>query len=138
VNLLQTHAAWVLATLRADTVLTVLHAKVPTGRALPYVVVHFRMRTPPGTEQPDKVALEAASDVLDTSVYCHSVGGTAEACLAVAGRVRATLLGVVPVIAGRVCFPVVHDESVPIDPDETTGTDVYDLADVYRFTTLPG
>lgn len=137
-NILQAHSAWVLATLRADGVLTVLHAKVPTGQALPYVVVHFRMRTPTGVEEPDKVALEATSNVLNTSTYCHSVGATADASLAVAGRVRAALLGVIPTVAGRVCFPVVHEESLPIDPDETTGTDVYDLADVYRFTSLPG
>lgn len=140
-NVLQDHYRWVLARLDADDVapaLVVLHGKVPTGQVKPYVLVYFRLVTPSGEQEPDKVGFENVSDVINTTAYCHSVGGSPDAALSVAARVRAALLGVIPTIAGRVCFPIHHDDSVPADRDETTGADVYDQIDVYSFASMPG
>lgn len=139
-NILQAHTRAVLARLDADDTvpaLVVLNGQVKTENP-PYALLYFRLRTPSGVEEPDKVALEAVSDVLDTTAYVHSVGATPDAALAVAGRVRVQLLGWVPTISGRVCFPVTQEDSVPTNRDETTGTAVFDQIDVYRFTTLPG
>lgn len=143
-NILQQHAQAVLDLLGADVgppPLVVLDGKVPDGQLPPYVLLWFRMRTPTGVEEPDKVALEATSDVLNTTVYAHCVGDGLQAslnCRAVAGRVRARLLGVTPVVTDRGCYPITHDDSVPPAPDETTGVEVYDLVDVYSFTSQPG
>lgn len=139
-NILQAHTRAVLALLDADDVpppLVVLNGRVTT-QAPPYVLVYFRLRTPSGVEAPELVSLEQASDVLDTWAYCHNIGSTPDAALAVAGRVRTQLLGVVPAIAGRVCFPIRHDDGQPVQRDEATGATVYDLVDVYTFTSLPG
>jgi hypothetical protein len=140
VTALQAHAQVFLDLLDADSdapALVALNGQVQKTQLPPYVVVYFRLHTPAGTEAPEKVSLEATSDVLDAWAYCHSVGGNPTAALAVAGRVRAALLGVEPVIAGRICYPIVHDDSQPTNRDETTGTPVYDHVDVYRFTSQP-
>lgn len=139
-NVLQDHYRWVLARLDADNAnppLVVLHGKVTTSQLMPYVLVYFRLVTPSGEAEMDKVSLENVSDVINTTAYCHSIGGSADAALSVAYRVRAALLGVIPTITGRVCFPVRHDDSVPADRDETTGSDVYDQIDVYSFASMP-
>lgn len=140
-NLLQLHAKVFLDQLDADDApppLVVLNGEVPSGVTPPYVVVYFTFRTPSGTDEPDKVSLEATSDVLYTSAYCHSVGGNQHASLAVAGRVRAALRGVTPTVAGRVCGPITFADSTPVQRDETTGTRVFDLVDVWQFLSLPG
>lgn len=144
-NILQQHAQAVLDLLAVPDGLTpalvVLDGKVPDGQTRPYVLPWFRMRTPTGLEEPDKVSLENTSDVINTTVYAHCVGDGPQAslaCRAVAGRVRARLLGVIPVITGRVCYPITHEDSVPPNPDETTGVEVYDLVDVYSFISQPG
>jgi hypothetical protein len=58
--------------------------------------------------------------------------------LAVAGRSRAALLGVTPTIAGRGCYPIVHDDSQPPQRDESTGVLVFDQIDTYTLRSLPG
>lgn len=139
-NVLQDHYRWVLARLDADNApppLVVLHGKVEDGQAKPYVLVYFRLVTPSGEQELDKVGFEKTSDVINTTAYCHSIAGSPDAALSVAFRVRAALLGVIPTIANRVCFPVQHDDSVPADRDETTGPDVYDQIDVYSFASMP-
>lgn len=146
-NILQLHRTAFLDLLDADDVspaLVVLDGKVPgppeqaTWQAPPYVLLYFAFRTPSGVDEPEKVSLEAASDVLDTMAYCHSAGGSPNTSLAVAGRVRAALRGITPVIAGRVCFPIRHGDGTPTQRDETTGKPVYDTVDVWQFTSLPG
>jgi hypothetical protein len=139
-NVLQAHVAAIHDRLDADDVapaLVVLTGVVAGDPPLPYVLVHYRLWTPSGAVEPSKVSLEKTSDVINVSAYCHCVGRDVNAALAVAGRVRTQLLGWTPTIAGRVCFPVSHEDSVPADPDETTGTDYVDQIDVYAFTSLP-
>lgn len=148
-NILQLHAQAYIDLLAADDVapaLVVLPGGVPrdpvSGKpsvAPPYVVVYFGFRTPKASDEPDKVGLEeAASSALYTVAACHSVGGNQHAALAVGGRVRAALLGVTPVIAGREVGPIKPADSAPVQRDETTGVMVADLVDVWEFLSLPG
>lgn len=98
----------------------------------PYVVVYFSTTTPEGT------SLTSTSDRAVTRAFCHCVGADAIAARAVAGRVHAALLDVVPAIAGRVCWPLRDDNSgSPPDRDETLGPLVMDQVVVYRLESLP-
>jgi hypothetical protein len=141
-NVLQAHTRAVLALLAADTgppQLVVCNGVVPDGVLPPYALLYFALRTPSGVEVPEMVSKEQTSDVLVVSAYCHSVGfDTPDAALAVAGRVRARLLGVIPVIAGRTCFPIVHSDGPPTIRDEKSQRPVFDQIDMYQFTSLPG
>lgn len=141
-NVLQAHTRVVLALLDADDVpppLVVCNGIVPPNVVPPYVLVYFALRTPSGLEVPEMVSLEATSDVLILSAYCHSVGyDSPDAALAVAGRVRTQLLGVTPVIANRVCSPITHADGPPTVRDEKTQRPVFDQIDLYQFTSLPG
>lgn len=140
-NILQAHKAAVfdrLAAAPGTPPLVPLSAVVPKEQALPYLVVHIRLWTPSSELEPDKVGFENTSDLINVVAYCHSVGGNVDAALAIAGKVRAQLLGWIPTIAGRVCFPVRHDDSTPADPDETTGVTYVDQIDMYGFTSMPG
>lgn len=141
-SVLKDHYQWVLDRLDADDAsppLLVYHGKVrkdhPVDRA--YVLVYFRLVTPSGEQELDKVSFEKTSDVINTTAYCHCIGGGPDAVISVASRVRTQLLGVFPVIAGRVCYPVKQDDSVPADRNEATGSDVFDQIDVYSFSTSP-
>jgi hypothetical protein len=141
-TVLLAHTRAVLGLLAADVgppPLVVCNGLKPDDVEPPYVLVYFALRTPTGLEVPGLVALEDTSDVLVVSAYCHSVGyDTPEAALAVAGRVRARLLGVEPTVASRVCFPITHTDGPPTIRDERTQRPVFDQVDVYAFTSLPG
>lgn len=141
-NILQAHKQVFLDLLdgdNADPPLVVHDGQVPKGGLPPYVVVYCAFRTPSGADEPDKVSLEAASDLLYATAYCHSVGANAHASLAVAGRVRAALRAVRPVIAGRgECSRIAHVDGGPTGRDETTGVAVFDTVDTWQFFSLPG
>ena len=137
---IQDHADWVLARLNADAQLTVCDGLVPKGTNPPYVLVYLMVQTPDGLAAPDKVPLSNDSDVVDLSIYCHCVGAGVNAARnarAVSGRVRAQLLNVLPVLAGRVCWPLRWRESQPPQRDEELLTPVVDLVDVYGLVSKP-
>jgi hypothetical protein len=100
----------------------------------PYVVAYFTITTPDEAA----VGMEAVPDWVDCAAYVHCVGGNASASRAVAGRVRAALLGAQPTVSGRSCTRVRHTESQPPQRDESTGRLVFSLVDVYQFRSLPG
>ncbi|MET0426280.1 MAG: hypothetical protein ABW046_20595 [Actinoplanes sp.] len=137
-NILQLHAKVFLDLLGADADLEVLHGQVPTGQKPPYLLVYFAFRTPSGTDEPQKVSKEATSDLLTTTVYCHSVAETPNTALTVAGRGRVALLGVFPTVAGRICYPIEHVDGPPMQRDEATLANVFDQVDAYQFTSQPG
>lgn len=140
-NVLQAHTRAVLALLDADNAAPplVVCNGIVASETPPYVLVYFALSTPTGAEVPEMVSLEQTSDVLVLSAYCHSVGyDSPDNALAIAGRVRTQLLGVTPVIAGRVCFPIVHADGPPTVRDEKTQRAVFDQIDLYQFTSLPG
>lgn len=139
-NVLQAHARAYLDLLDADNAnpaLVVLNSQVKPGEEPPYVLVYFRLHTPSGAEVPQNVSLESTSDVIDAWAYCHSVSLDPYGALGAAGRGRAALLGVTPAIAGRVCYPITHDDSKPVARDERLGQAVFDQVDVYRFRSQP-
>lgn len=140
-SILVAHAQVFLDLLDADDdppALVPLHSRVPNGQAPPYVLLYFAFRTPTGVDEPDKVALEATSDVLYTTATCHSVGTTPISALNIASRVRGCLLGAFPVVAGRLCYPITHQDGPPTQRDETTGVTLFDQIDQYQFTSQPG
>lgn len=138
---LQDHADAVLALLRGDAQLTVYPVAdgepgsgtglVPAGATPPYVAVHITADRPLGE------TLDMRSSRMVVRAYCHCVGDNLTAARAVADRVATRLLDVKPAIAGRSCFPIRHDASQPVRPDESTGRLVVDLVDVYRLESLP-
>jgi hypothetical protein len=139
-GVLQNHAKAILDLLDADNThpaLVILDGAVPKEQLPPYTLVYFTATTPDGVRAPDKVSLDAHSDVIDLRAYVHSVAVNARAARNQADRARAALLNVTPVITGRVCFPIRHDDDQAPERDETTGGLVFDQIDVYRLVTLP-
>lgn len=134
------HAAAMLALLdgdNADPPLVVHPGAVArtTPPALPpYVVVYFADTDP---EDPDSRPLDGLPQRFIQRAYAHSVGENEAACLAVADRVRAAWLNVVPNIAGRNCFPIRREDGQPVTRDESTGVLVMSKADVYRLESEP-
>lgn len=129
-----------------EEVLTMLHAianhttydgVVPPDAPLPYTLVYFTIVTPDGEQAPDAVNLIGNSDVINLHIYAHNVGGNAQAARAVGWKVRAALLNVKPVVAGRVCHPIRQVDDAPAVKDESTGKLIMDLADVYRLRSVP-
>lgn len=136
-NVIADHSAAVLALLNANLVLAgkVFYGKVPDPTpAPPYVVVYMSHESLPGAEG-DTLSGESAQ--ITTRIYCHGVGADAIAADAMSYQVRASLLDVVPVIAGRTCGQIYQDASPPPQPDESTGTLVMDKVDMYRFASTP-
>lgn len=133
------HAQAFLGLLAAtDPTLTTLDGVVPTGQVPPYVLVYFHATIPNAEQAPDAVPLEGGSEVMVMSAYCHCVGDNAAAARTVADRVQAALLNKVPVIAGRVCHPIRHEDGQPPQRDESTGRLRMDQIDVYSFRSVPG
>lgn len=131
------HADTGLALLTADPLLTVFDSKVEGG-ASQYVLVYTFRERPSGLVAPDKIALDGRSITVEMRMYCHCVGETAEAARWVADHVEAALLDVVPVVAGRTCFPIRWLEGQQARRDEETLQASFDLVDVYGWTSLPG
>lgn len=128
------HANAVLALLDADDgppPLVVFDGVVPSGTDPPYVVCYF------ASEYSEALSLVGSSDRFAMRAIVHSIGANQAAARAVAGRVRAALLDVVPVIAGRTCFPIRHDEGYGAEPDQPTTAIVFDIVDVYRLESVP-
>jgi hypothetical protein len=105
----------------------------PDQLATEYVLVYLY------TTRPDGTALTGDSDRALTRAICHCVGGNAIAARAIAGRVAAALLDVVPTITGRTCWPIRDDGSAqPPRRDQSTGPTVMDQVVVYKLESVPG
>ena len=135
--MIREHADAILALLRAapgTAPLVVLDGYVPTGTTPPYVLVYFADNDP---EDAESRSAEDAPGRYVVWAYCHSVGGNADAARKVGDRVRTALLGAVPAVAGRSCFPIRREDGGPPDRDESTGVLVMDKVDVYRLASEP-
>ena len=129
------HAAAVLALLDADNgppPLVWFDGAVPQGITPPYVVAYFadgdlRTSTP----------LSGESKRFMMRIYLHCVGGNQAASRVVADRGRTALLDVVPVVAGRTCFPIRREDGQPPDRDEAIGGLILSKVDVYRLESIP-
>jgi hypothetical protein len=132
----QLHADAVLGLLEValtNPTLTVYDGLVPEIEVPQlYVLVYFN------TSRPKMTSLKSISDHAATLAILHCVGPNAMAARAVAGRVAAALLDVVPTIPGRVCWPVRDDGTLPPRRDETTGVPVMDQIVNYRLESVPG
>jgi hypothetical protein len=132
------HAAAVLALLQAvagPPALNVHDGGVPEGinvDASPYALVYFDSSDP-------ELTFEAGPWRFEMTATVHAVGGNAAAARMVADRVRTALLGVVPTVTNRVCFPITRElGGIPPQRDETTGRLVMDEVDQYVIRSLPG
>ena len=140
--MIREHADAILALLRAapGPAMTVYDGAVPTnpttGKSYPppYVVVYFTDDDP---EDADSRSIEDVHSRYVVRAYCHSVGENGAASRAVADRVRGQLLGVVPTITGRSCFPIRREDGQPPKRDESTGSLVMDRVDIYRLASEP-
>jgi hypothetical protein len=121
----------------ASPPLAVYDGFVPTGVRPPYVVAYFSAEHPDASIDSQSSDLANGSYREDTYAYCHCVGSNAIAARAVASRVQAALLDVLPVISGRSCWPIRHTENQPATRDESTGVLVMDQVDVYRLSSVP-
>ncbi len=134
--MIEAHAQAFLALLAADVgppPLVVYDGKVPDGATPPYVLVYFADHDPTDVSS-TRITGEARR--FRQWGYCHCVGGNQTAARIVAQRVRAAVLGVVPTVAGRQCFPIRREEGQPTQRDESTGL-VMDKVDVYRLESIP-
>lgn len=133
---LDAHRLAVLALMRAPgalpSTMPVYSELVPNGTSPPYIRVSMRVSYPEVTD------LRHRSNRALLRIVVHSVGQTEDAADAVAQAVRGVLLDVVPTVSGRACFPIRHESSANIRPDEYTGEFVADALDVYRLESLPG
>lgn len=105
-----------------------------TALSLPWVTAHavveWEHDTPNGS-----IRNESSSCV--TTWYLRCAAANTTALMAVLGRIRAVLLDVVPVIAGRVCFPIRMVSVQTPDQDNTLGTAVIEATAIYELETRP-
>lgn len=133
----QAHANALLALIRAAAgspalvVYPDISGNVPSGATPPYARVYVVVQS-----VGDDGLRETSGRVIARAVV-HSVGANDIAARAVAGRVSDALLDVTPTIAGRLCFPIRHEDNVPPQRDESTGVVVIDQVDIYRLESVP-
>lgn len=131
------HATAMLALLTGapgSPALVVYDGVTPAGATAPYVLVYFASADP---ELADSRSLRADSRRHVTRAYAHCVGGNQAAARSVAKRVRTAWLDVRPTVAGRQCQPIRREEGQPAQRDESLGTPVLDLVEVYRLESEP-
>lgn len=134
----QLHADAVLALLRAGSGLTVYPkatggpTNVPNGAVPPYVSVHVAATRPTDGRMP------MHSTRMYVRIYCHCTGTNDIGARAVSDHVARLILGVRPVVAGRVSYPIRHETEQPPRPDESTDQLVTTLTEVYGWQTDPG
>lgn len=144
--MIQAHADAILGLLRADAGLTVYPVAsgaagsadgiVPLDATPPYVAVHLHMERPLGDGSGGE-PLNGATTRAVMRAYCHCVGANDIAARAVSQRVATVLLDARPVVAGRKIFPIRYDFGQPARNDESTGSLVSELTDVYRLESVP-
>lgn len=127
------HAQVALTLLGAVPELTdrVFNGEVPGTPDRPYVLVYASVAWPPGGDVGMSLAGEQVA--ITTTWVCHCAGETPESAWAVTALVRAALLNVRPVIAGRSCGLIRQAEALNPVRDESLGYAVYDAVVVYTF-----
>jgi hypothetical protein len=135
----ETHVSTALALLTGNPALgptRVFDSLVPNPTVDPntgFVLVYSRVAWPRdglGT------GLDAIQDTVTTTLTCHCAGSTVKAARVIGMQVRSSLLGVRPVIAGRICglIKTANNPDPPVR-DESLGFPVFDLILEYDFTT---
>jgi hypothetical protein len=141
----QLHAAAVLTRLAAapGTPAAVVYdgavpSAIPSAPIPPqYYVVRFAFRKLTASEAPHSTPLTFDSAKYQVDVVVHSVGTDARSTRGVANRAEAQLLNWLPTVTGRTCTPLRQIDSVTLEPNEAMGVSVEQVADTYRFTSVP-
>lgn len=131
------HADAGLDLLEAVPGLTVYRDKLPpavTGLAPPWVLVMTAVEWPYAETNN---SIDYASTTCVTTWYCYASGTTGTSALAIGGIVRGTLLGIRPVITGRVCNQISQVSSEPPRQHEGTGISVLTALSIYELETRP-
>lgn len=134
------HAQAFLTLLDADNTapaLVVCDGEVEQGVLPPYVLAYTSLHVPGADVEADKTNLNFDSIAARGRAICHSVGTTAASARAVSTRVRNALLDVTPTVASRTCGPIRWVDGQDNSRDEGIGTSVFDIVDVYEFTSTP-
>lgn len=121
-----------LTLLRADTGLVVWpdpSGAVPDVPAPPYVRVHANVERPNGGEG---CALDSRSAAWTARWWCHSVGSSEDAVIALAMRVRAALLDVRPAVTGLSCGMIRQEASQPPSRDTDVTPAIWEQTTIYR------
>ena len=105
---------------------------VPVGATPPYVSVHFV------TENIDGGRLETRSTRTRTRAYVHCVGANDISARAMVDAVSAAWLDVRPVIAGRTCDMIRHEQTREAQPTEPVAQTTVTLTAIYVLETGPG
>lgn len=105
---------------------------VPVGATPPYISVHFVTENIPGRR------LETRSTRTRTRAYAHCVGANDIAARAMVDEVAAAWLDVRPVIAGRTCDMIRHEQTREAQPTEPVAQTTVTLTAVYVLETGPG
>lgn len=131
--MIRAHADAVLALLAADTSIRVYPAVVPGSPVLPYAVL---FAGPPGATA---TALDGRSTWRQFRFHINTVGSTAQQVFALAERIEARLLDVVPVVAGRRTGPITRtlETPQPIQRDDDVSPPVLYCADMWEFVSVP-
>lgn len=126
------HARTGIDLLVADATLQVFDDEVVPAGTVRYVRVYTHIERP-FDHQGNR--LTGTSDTIVTRWYVQCVGENDTSARALGMRVRAAMLDVRPIIAGRDCGKIRQEATQPPRRDESTGALVIALMQVYRLTT---
>ena len=105
---------------------------VPVGATPPYVSAHFV------TQNINGGRLDGKSSRTRTRAYAHCVGANDIAARAMLDAVSAAWLDVRPVIAGRTCDKIEHEQTREAQPTEPVAQTTVTLTAIYVLETGPG
>lgn len=135
----QEHAAVALDRLRTYRASppTVFDGKVTASTKPPYLLVRTSLVWLGAQNRPDAVNL--ANDVRNCTctVRVYGVGESAEAARLLIGYATDAFRNWRPVITGRNCMQMNHDDSSEVPVDERTGVSYFEFADIWSFTSSP-
>lgn len=129
------HADAILALFAAAAPdLTVYDGHVPALPSYPYAVLYIGWDA-------ERTSMCAVADKFNGRAQITSVAANARGARIVSKRVAGVLKDVVPVIAGRLCWPIEHDFGLPPREDRDVPIDgigypVY-AVDEYRISSVP-
>lgn len=129
----------VLARLRADAWLTAAtfdDEVTPEERPQRYALVTSNAGVQ--TAQRLTQAVKATTARREITYTIRSVGTTRAQAIAVADRVAAQLLGFIPTVSGRRCWPIRHAISRPAQKDTDPNPPLWYCVDEFDLTSDPG
>ena len=131
--MIRAHVNAVTALLTPDASIRIYRATVPGSPVLPYAVLFA------GPLGATATALDGLSTWRQFRFHINCVGSTDEQVFALAERVEARLLDVVPTVAGRKTGPITRtlETPQPIQRDDDVSPAVLYCTDVWELASVP-